>query len=93
MFAFSTSVWPLAAVALLGGLSTEVVESGPFTSLEQAMLAGELDHQRLARGFGIYNAMATAAGSAGALAAAGLGPLRRAWPAASRRPSSSARPG
>jgi predicted MFS family arabinose efflux permease len=82
VFAFSTSVWPLAAVALLGGLSTEVVESGPFTSLEQAMLAGELDHQRLARGFGIYNAMATAAGSAGALAAAGLGPLRRAWPAA-----------
>jgi MFS family permease len=80
VFAFSTSMWPLVVVALLGGLSTEVVESGPFTSLEQAMLAGELDNRRLARGFGIYNAVATAAGSAGALAAAGLGPLRRAWP-------------
>ena len=68
VFAFSASVWPLVAVALLGGLSTEVVESGPFTSLEQAMLAGELERRRLARGFGAYNAVATAAGSLGALA-------------------------
>lgn len=86
VFAFADSVWPLVAVSLLGGLSTEVVESGPFTSLEQAMLAGELDHRRLARGFGVYNATATAAGSLGALAAAGIGPLRRGWSGAPSEP-------
>jgi len=86
VFAFADSVWPLVAVSLLGGLSTEVVESGPFTSLEQAMLAGQLDHRRLARGFGIYNAIATAAGSLGALAAAGIGPLRRGWSGAPSEP-------
>lgn len=79
VFAFADSEWPLVAVALLGGLSTEVVESGPFTSLEQAMLAGELERRRLARGFGVYNAVATGAGSLGALAAAGIGPLRQGW--------------
>lgn len=79
VFAYASSIWPLVVVSLLGGLSTEVVESGPFTSLEQAMLAGELDNRRLARGFGVYNAVATAAGSLGALAAAGIGPLRRSW--------------
>jgi predicted MFS family arabinose efflux permease len=36
----------------------------------------------LARGFSVYNAVAAAGGSFGALAAAGIGPLRRAWPAA-----------
>jgi len=79
VFAFASSLWPLAAVSLLGGLSTEVVESGPFTSLEQAMLAGQLDRRRLARGFGIYNAVAAGAGSVGALAAAGVGLLQRVW--------------
>jgi predicted MFS family arabinose efflux permease len=73
-------------VSLFGGLSTEVVESGPFTSLEQAMLAGELDNRRLARGFGVYNAVAAAAGSLGALAAAGIGPLRRGWSGAPSEP-------
>jgi predicted MFS family arabinose efflux permease len=43
------------------------------------MLAGELDHRRLTRGFGLYNAVAAAAGSLGALAAAGIGPLRSVW--------------
>jgi MFS family permease len=79
VFAFGTSVSVLAAVSLVGALSTEVIESGPFTTLEQAMLAGELDHRRLARGFGLYNAVAAAAGSLGALAAAGIGPLRSVW--------------
>jgi MFS family permease len=77
VFAYGTSVSVLAAVSLVGALSTEVIESGPFTTLEQAMLAGELDHRRLARGFGLYNAVA--AGSLGALAAAGIGPLRSVW--------------
>ena len=53
--------------ALTGTLSTDVVESGPFTSLEQAMLpaaAGGHDPTRL---FGTYNTIATLAGSLGAL--------------------------
>lgn len=80
VFAYSDSAWPLVAVSLLGALSTEVIESGPFTSLEQAMLAGQFETGRLARGFSVYNAVAAAGGSLGALAAAGIGPVRRAWP-------------
>ncbi len=68
-FALSGSLWLLVLAALTGTVSTEVVESGPFTSLEQAMLpsaAGERDPTSL---FGIYNTVATLAGSLGALAA------------------------
>ena len=68
-FALSGSLWLLVLAALTGTVSTEVVESGPFTSLEQAMLpsvAGERDPTRL---FGTYNTVATLAGSLGALAA------------------------
>jgi hypothetical protein len=55
-------------VALSGALSTEVVESGPFTTLEQVMLASTgAPRARLTRGFGVYNAVATLAGAAGAL--------------------------
>jgi MFS family permease len=78
VFAFATSVWPLALAGLVGALSTEVVESGPFTSLEQAMIAEELPAPRLASGFGIYNAVATTCGAFGALAAA-LPSLTRSW--------------
>jgi MFS family permease len=84
-FAFSGNLWLLAAVALTGALSPEVVESGPFTSLEQAMLATDLSGRARLRGFGMYNAVATAAGSLGALAAGGLGPLRRVWAAPDER--------
>ena len=60
--------WLLALVALSGALSTEVVESGPFTTLEQVMLASTGVPQRtVVRGFGVYNAVATLAGAAGAL--------------------------
>ena len=60
--------WLLALVALSGALSTEVVESGPFTTLEQVMLASAGTRQpQLVRGFGLYNAVATVAGAAGAL--------------------------
>jgi predicted MFS family arabinose efflux permease len=78
-----TSRWPvLAAVALVGVLSTEVVESGPFTTLEQAMLATTtVDAKPLVTGFGRYNAVATAAGSLGALAAALPHLVRRVVPA------------
>jgi MFS family permease len=79
VFAESSMVWVLALVALTGALSTEVVESGPFTSLEQAMLATELRRDGLARGFGVYNAVATAAGSLGALAAVLPGLVRAMW--------------
>jgi MFS family permease len=43
--------WLLALVALSGALSTEVVESGPFTTLEQVMLASADTRQpQLVRG-------------------------------------------
>ena len=79
VFAFASSPWVLAAVALSGALSTEVVESGPFTSLEQSMLSEELRTHELVRGFGVYNAVASAAGSLGALAAGGPSLVRQAW--------------
>jgi predicted MFS family arabinose efflux permease len=67
VFAFTSSLPALLVVALTGTVSTDVVESGPFTSLEQAMLphAGG-DTTRL---FGTYNTVATLAGSLGALLA------------------------
>jgi MFS family permease len=78
-FAATSSLWLLIPVALTGALSTEVVESGPFTSLEQAMLATELSGEARVRGFGVYNAVATAAGAVGALAAALPSLVRSAW--------------
>jgi MFS family permease len=61
-------LWLLAAVALSGALSTEVVESGPFTTVEQVVLASTAAPQAtITRGFGVYNAVATLAGAAGAL--------------------------
>jgi len=69
VFAFAGAVWLLALFALTGALSTEVIESGPFTSLEQAMLATDLAGRAQLHGFGIYNAVAAASGSLGALAA------------------------
>jgi predicted MFS family arabinose efflux permease len=77
-FGLTTDFAVLAVVALTGTLSTEVVESGPFTSLEQAMLPETVEARRRTRAFGIYNAVATLAGSFGALAAGGPDVLRRA---------------
>jgi MFS family permease len=68
-FASTAPPWVLVAVALTGALSVEVIESGPFTSLELSMLSGRLDTDALATGFGWYNAIAAAAGSLGALSA------------------------
>ncbi len=78
VFGLTGRFWILALVALTGTLSTEVVESGPFTSLEQAMLPAGLDSRARTRVFGSYNAVATIAGSAGALAAGGPALLRNA---------------
>ncbi len=79
-FGLSDQLWVLALAALTGTLSTEVVESGPFTSLEQAMLAQREPSERRTRAFGAYNAVATLAGAAGALAAGGPELLQRALP-------------
>jgi MFS family permease len=68
LIAAGAPAWLLALVALSGALSTEVVESGPFTTLEQVMLASAGARQpQLVRGLGVYNAVATVAGAAGAL--------------------------
>lgn len=72
VFAFVDWLPALALAGLTGTVSTDVVESGPFTSLEQAMLAGVTDDRGPARLFASYNTVATIAGSLGALAAGGL---------------------
>lgn len=65
--AFALTTWPplLILAALTGTVSPDVIESGPFTSLEQAMLPHTTtgDPTRL---FGRYNTVATLAGSLGA---------------------------
>ena len=71
VFATTDSLVLLCLFALCGAMSSEVVESGPFTSLEQAMLANDLAGRHLLRGLGLYNASATITGSLGALAAGG----------------------
>jgi MFS family permease len=66
--------WVLLLVALTGTLSTDVVDNGPATTLEQAMLAAE--DAGTAKVYGRYNAVGAAAGALGALAVTlpGLGP-------------------
>lgn len=78
-FGLSSSFWLLAAAGLLGTVSTDVVESGPFTSLEQAMLPLTAGPERRTRLFGTYNAVAAISGSVGALAAGGPAALRHLW--------------
>jgi MFS family permease len=78
VFGSSRSMLVMVLVALTGTLSTEVVESGPFSSLEQAMLPDTVPEHRRTRLFGSYNAVATVAGSFGALAAGGPQLLRDA---------------
>jgi len=79
-FALADQLWLLCLVALTGTLSTDVVESGPFTSLEQAMLPMGLDGRARTRVFGTYNAVASLLGSLGALAVGGPTVLRHLWP-------------
>jgi len=71
VFALSGSLPALLVAALTGTVSTDVVESGPFTSLEQAMLPRAAADTAPARLFATYNTIATATGSLGALAAGG----------------------
>lgn len=85
--AVDASPWVLLVVALTGLLSTDVVDNGPATTLEQTMLAGEdvaVSGRAGARVYGVYNAVASLCGAAGALAAtvpARLGvPASSSWP-------------
>lgn len=82
VFALTGSFPLLLLAALTGAVSADVVESGPFTSLEVAMFAqttrSPAERNRV---LGLYNAVATVAGSVGALAAGGPELLRRVLPA------------
>ncbi|MEA2579200.1 MAG: hypothetical protein QOE83_92 [Actinomycetota bacterium] len=78
IFATSGNLWFLIAASLTGTMSTDANESGPITSLEQAML-GQASAQTRIRVFGRYNAVAYLAGALGALAAGGPAFLHRVW--------------
>lgn len=84
IFALTDSFPLLVLAALTGTLSVEVVESGPFTSVEQGMLPAVSGSTQgsagTARAFGAYNAIAALLGSAGALAAGGPDVLRQLIP-------------
>jgi predicted MFS family arabinose efflux permease len=75
---FAISAWlpALVIAGLTGTVSTDPNESGPITTVEQAMI-GRADAQSRLRLFGRYNAVAYLAGSVGALAAAGASFLQR----------------
>ncbi len=79
VFALTDSFAALAITALTGTLSTDPNESGPITSLEQAMIGEAPGNTRL-RVFGKYNAIAYLAGAVGSLAAAGVAELGRLSP-------------
>jgi MFS family permease len=80
VFALTGFVPALVLAALTGTLSTDPNESGPITTVEQAMLASTPPAER-SRVYGRYNAVAYLAGALGALAAGGPGALRDLLPA------------
>ena len=80
VFALTGSVPALIVAALTGTLSTDPNESGPITTVEQAMLASAPAAER-SRVYGRYNAVAYLAGALGALAAGGPSALRDVLPA------------
>jgi MFS family permease len=75
VFAITGSVPFLVLAALTGTLSTDPNESGPITTVEQAMLSTAPAAER-SRVYGRYNAVAYLAGAAGALAAGGPSAMR-----------------
>jgi MFS family permease len=79
-FALTGNVPLLVLAALTGTLSTDPNESGPITTVEQAMLASAPPRER-SRVYGRYNAVAYLAGAVGALAAGGPSALRDVIPA------------
>jgi MFS family permease len=78
VFAVTLKLPLLILASLTGTLSTDPNESGPITSLEQAMI-GEADPATRTRVFGRYNAIAYLAGSIGALAAGGPAAFRQVF--------------
>jgi len=80
VFALTRWVPALILAALTGTLSTDPNESGPITSIEQAMMGGAPIDIR-ARVFGRYNAVAYLAGAVGSLAAGGPAAFRKLYPA------------
>ncbi len=80
VFALTNALPLLILAALTGCLSTDPNESGPITTLEQAILAGTPAMER-ARVYGRYNALAYLAGAVGALLAGGPSGLRSLIPA------------
>ena len=58
--------WALLIVAVTGTLSTDIIDNGPATTLEQSMLAAE--DAGTAGVYGRYNMVGSAAGALGALA-------------------------
>ena len=79
VFALTGFVPFLVIAALTGTLSTDPNESGPITTVEQAMLASTPPRER-SRVYGRYNAVAYLAGAAGALAAGGPSAMRDLLP-------------
>ena len=84
VFALTSIVWVLALAALTGTMSTDANESGPITSLEQAMI-GQAPTVTRVHVFGRYNAVAYLAGALGALAAGGPAFLGSSTLSADRR--------
>jgi len=76
VFALTSNLTALIVVALTGTMSTDANESGPITTLEQAMI-GRAPAVARVRVFGRYNAIAYLGGAAGALAAGGPAFVRR----------------
>jgi MFS family permease len=79
VFGLTNAVPLLVLAALTGTLSTDPNESGPITTVEQAMLASTPPAER-GRVYGRYNAVAYLAGAVGALAAGGPSALRDVLP-------------
>lgn len=75
VFALTDNIWILLLPALTGAVSVEVIESGPFTSVEQAMIP-QVAGTATTRAFGRYNAIASVLGALGAFAAGGPAALR-----------------
>ena len=67
IIAFDPPLWLIAIVALTGTLSTDVIDNGPGTTLEQAMLVQAESKVSKASIFGIYNSFGALMGAFGAL--------------------------
>lgn len=66
LVAAGAPLWALLIIALTGTLSTDIIDNGPATTLEQAMLAAE--DAGTSAVYGRYNMAGAAAGALGSLA-------------------------